>query len=187
MLFHLRTKKFYYHIHIAHFITRDFTHHELTQDSINSRIFYCISISKSLQPCPHLIYRMNILETYGTSDLRRVPFRICSFSGSVTSEIFLIFVSLNTITLFSTSVCCPEAGSYYSSCDSSDSLFSLSSVSESCCSCRFKPSKFPFKRASAHLLCDVSNTKDFLEYLTQMFLNTLHKATYFYFWCYCTK
>ena len=58
--FQLRTKKINYHIHIAHFITRNFTHHELTQDSINSRIFYCISISKSLQPCPHLIYRMNI-------------------------------------------------------------------------------------------------------------------------------
>ena len=29
--FQLRTKKFYYHIHIAHFITRDFAHHELTQ------------------------------------------------------------------------------------------------------------------------------------------------------------
>ena len=60
MLFHLRTKKFHYHIHIVHFITRDFTHHELTQDSIDSRIFYCIALSKSLQPCLHLLYRMNI-------------------------------------------------------------------------------------------------------------------------------
>ncbi len=60
MLFHLRTKKFYYHIHIALFITRHFAHHELTQDIINSRIFYCVAISKSLQPCLHLLYRMDI-------------------------------------------------------------------------------------------------------------------------------
>jgi hypothetical protein len=33
---------------------------------------------------------MNILETYGTSDLSRVPFRISSLNGSVTSLIFLI-------------------------------------------------------------------------------------------------
>ena len=45
--FQLRTKKIYYHIHIAHFITRDLAHHKLTQDSIDSRIFYCIAISKS--------------------------------------------------------------------------------------------------------------------------------------------
>ena len=56
----LRMKKFYYHIHIAHFITRDFAHHELTQDSIDSRIFYCIAISKRQQPCLHPLYRMNI-------------------------------------------------------------------------------------------------------------------------------
>ena len=90
MLFHLRTKKFHYHIHIVHFITRDFAHHELTQNSIDSRIFYCIAISKSLNPCHHLIYRMDILETYGTSDLSRVPFRISSLNGSVTSLILLI-------------------------------------------------------------------------------------------------
>ena len=48
-----------YHIHIAHLITRNFAHHELTQDSINSRIFYCIAISKSLQPCPHFVDGMN--------------------------------------------------------------------------------------------------------------------------------
>jgi len=58
--FQLRTKKFHYHIHITHFIARHLAHHELTQDSINSRIFYCIAISKSLQPCLHLLYRMNI-------------------------------------------------------------------------------------------------------------------------------
>ena len=33
--FLLRTKKLYYYIHIAHFITRDFAHHELTQDKID--------------------------------------------------------------------------------------------------------------------------------------------------------
>lgn len=88
--FQLRTKKFYYHIHIAHFITRHLTHHEFTQDSINSRIFCRIVISKSLQPCLHIFYLMNILETYGTSDLSRVPFRISSLNGSVTSLIFLI-------------------------------------------------------------------------------------------------
>ena len=82
--FQLRTKKFYYHIHIAHFITRHLTHHEFTQDSINSRIFCRIVISKSLQPCLHIFYLMNILETYGTSDLSRVPFRISSLNDSVT-------------------------------------------------------------------------------------------------------
>lgn len=50
--FLMRTKKFYYHVHIAHFITRDFAHHEHTQGSINSHIFYRITISKSLKPCP---------------------------------------------------------------------------------------------------------------------------------------
>ena len=58
--FQLRTKKFYYHIHIAHFITRDFAHHELTQDKIDCRIIDSITISKRLQPCLHLLYRMNI-------------------------------------------------------------------------------------------------------------------------------
>jgi len=58
--FQLRTKKFYYHIHIAHFITRNFVHYKLTQDSINSRIIDSITITERLQPCLHLIYRMNI-------------------------------------------------------------------------------------------------------------------------------
>lgn len=71
--FQLRTKKINYHIHIAHFITRNFTHHELTQDSINSRFFYCISISKSLQPCPHFVDGVYILETFGTSDFVESP------------------------------------------------------------------------------------------------------------------
>lgn len=69
----LRTKKFYHHIHIVHFITRDFTHHELTQDKIDCRIFYCIAVPKSLQPCLHLLYRMDILETFGTSDFVESP------------------------------------------------------------------------------------------------------------------
>ena len=46
--FQLRTKKFYYHIHIAHFITRYFAHHELTQDKIDCRIIDSIAISKRL-------------------------------------------------------------------------------------------------------------------------------------------
>ena len=58
--FQLRTKKFYYHIHIAHFITRDFAHYELTQDKINCRIIDSITISKSLQLCLHLRYRIDI-------------------------------------------------------------------------------------------------------------------------------
>lgn len=60
--FLLRTKKFYDHIHIAHFITRDFAHHELTQDKIDCRIIDSITITERLQPCLHLLYRMNILE-----------------------------------------------------------------------------------------------------------------------------
>ena len=113
--FQLRTKKFYYHIHIAHFITRNFTHHELAQNSINRRIFYCITISKSLQPCLHLIYRMNItlldlllqrLRHLTIVDfLRTSANQASSFALGLTSVIliFLIFISLNTITLFSAS------------------------------------------------------------------------------------
>ena len=56
---HLWTKKFYYHIHIAHFITRNFAHHELAQDEIDCRIIDSITISKRLQPCLHLLYLMN--------------------------------------------------------------------------------------------------------------------------------
>ena len=58
--FQLRKKKFYYHIHIAHFITRNFTHHELTQDKIDCCIIDSITISKWLQPCPHLVDGMYI-------------------------------------------------------------------------------------------------------------------------------
>ena len=119
--FQLRTKKFNYHIHIAHFITRDLAHHELTQDSIDSRIFYCIAITKRLQPCLHLLYRMNILETLrvqATSSsplqdlllqrlrhliiidfLRTSANQASSFALGLASVIliFLIFVSLNAI------------------------------------------------------------------------------------------
>ena len=45
-----------YLFHIVHFITREFAHHKITQDSIDSRI-----------------YRMNILETFGTSDFVESP------------------------------------------------------------------------------------------------------------------
>lgn len=58
--FQLWTKKFYYHIHIAHFITRDFAHHEFTQDKIDCRFIDGITVTQRLQPCPHLIYRMEI-------------------------------------------------------------------------------------------------------------------------------
>ena len=58
--FQLRTKKLYYHFHIAHFITRDFAHHELTQGKIDCSIIDSITISKRLQPCLHLFCRMNI-------------------------------------------------------------------------------------------------------------------------------
>ena len=58
--FQLRTKKFYDHIHIAHFITRDFTHHELTQNEIDCRLVYRIAIAQRLQPSFHLIDSMYI-------------------------------------------------------------------------------------------------------------------------------
>lgn len=105
----LRTKKFYYHIHIAHFIIRDLAHHELTQDSINSCIVYCIAISKSLQPCLHLLYRMSItLQDLLPQRLRHLTIvdflrtsanQASSFALGLASVIliFLIFVSLNTI------------------------------------------------------------------------------------------
>ena len=58
--FQLRTKKFYYHIHIAHFITRDFAHHELTQDEIDCRLVDGIAVAQRLQPCPHFVNGMYI-------------------------------------------------------------------------------------------------------------------------------
>ena len=135
-------KKFYYHIHIAHFITRNFAHHELTQDKIDCSIIDSITISKRLQPCLHLLYRMHItLQDFLLQRLRHLAIvdflrtsanQTSSFALGLASVIliFLIFVSLNTITLFSTSVFYLEAGSCHcSSCYSSDSLFSLSSVS----------------------------------------------------------
>ena len=71
--FQLRTKKINYHIHIAHLITRHLAHHEFTQDRIYCRFIYRIAITQMLQPCPHLIYRMDILETFGTSDFVESP------------------------------------------------------------------------------------------------------------------
>ena len=71
--FQLRTKKFYYHIHIAHFITRHLAHHELTQDKIDCRFIDCIAVNQRLQPCPHLIDSMNItLQNLLLQWLRRV-------------------------------------------------------------------------------------------------------------------
>ena len=61
------------YIHIAHFITRDFAHHELTQDEIDCRLVNRIAIAQRLQPSPHLVDGMYILETYGTSDFVESP------------------------------------------------------------------------------------------------------------------
>ena len=121
--FQLRTKKFYYHIHIAHFITRNFAHHALTQDKIDCRIIDCITITKRLQPCLHLLYRMNItLQDLLLQRLRHLTIvdflrtsanQASSFALGLASVIliFLIFVSLNTITLFSLSESWLETGS----------------------------------------------------------------------------
>ena len=122
--FQLRTKKFYYHIHIAHFITRDFTHHELTQDKIDCRIIDSITISKRLQPCLHLLYCMDItLQDLLLQRLRHLTIVFLLRTSAILEQaqmvlglasvilIFFIFVFLNTITLFSISVSCLEAGS----------------------------------------------------------------------------
>ena len=58
--FQLRTKKFHYLFHIHCVISRDLAQHELTQDKIYCRIVYRIAVTQRLQPCPHLIYRMNM-------------------------------------------------------------------------------------------------------------------------------
>ena len=104
--FQQRTKKFYYHIHIAHFITRDFAHHELTQDKNDCSIIDSITISKRLQPCLHLLYRMNItLQDFLLQRLRHLTIvdflrtsanQASSFALGLASVIliFLIFVIL---------------------------------------------------------------------------------------------
>ena len=124
--FQLGTKKFYYHIHIAHFITRNFTHHELAQDKIDCCIIDSITISKRLQPFLHLLYRMNItLQDLLLQRFRHLTIVFLLRTSAILEQaqmvlglasvilIFLIFVSLNTITLFSTLVSCLAAGSYH--------------------------------------------------------------------------
>ena len=86
------------------------------------RIFYCITISKILQPCPHLLYRMEItLQDLLLQRLRHLTIvdflrtsanQASSFALDLASVIliFLIFVSLNTIMSFSSSVSYLEAG-----------------------------------------------------------------------------
>ena len=70
---------FHYHFRIGKATRRHFAHHELTQDEIDCRLVYRIAIAQRLQSCLHLINCTS-------------PFRISSFSGSVTSRIFLIDV-----------------------------------------------------------------------------------------------
>jgi len=50
----------HYHFRITEATKRHFAHHELTQDEIDCRLIDSITISKRLQPCFHLLYRMNI-------------------------------------------------------------------------------------------------------------------------------
>ena len=122
--FQLRTKKLYYHIHIAHLITRDFAHYELTQDKIDCRIIDSITISKRLQPFLHLPYRMHItLQDLLLQRLRHLTIVFLLRTSAILEQaqmvlglasvilIFLIFVSLNTISLFSALVSWLEAGS----------------------------------------------------------------------------
>ena len=108
--FQLRTKKFYHHIRVHHTVRRNFAHYKLTQDSINSRIIDSITITESLQPCLHLIYRMNItLQDILLQRLRHLTIVFLLRTSAILEEaqmvlglasvilIFLIFVSLNTI------------------------------------------------------------------------------------------
>ena len=135
--FQLGTKKFYYHIHVHHTIRRDLAHHELTQNEIDCRFVYRIAIAQRLKPCLHLIYRMDItlqdllLQWFChltiVDFLRTSANQASSFALGLASVIliFLIFVSLNTITLFSASVSCLEAGSCHNPNLSSPGQISL--------------------------------------------------------------
>ena len=58
--FQLRTKTFNNHIHVHHIISRNLSHHELTQYKFDCRLVYRLAVAQGLQPCPHLIYRMNM-------------------------------------------------------------------------------------------------------------------------------
>ena len=55
----LWAKKFYYLIHVHCVISRDLAHHELTQDKFDCRLVDCIAVTQRLQPCPHIINRMD--------------------------------------------------------------------------------------------------------------------------------
>ena len=58
--FYLWTQTVNNHIHVHHIISRNLSHHELSQDKYDCRLFYRIAVPQRLQPCLHLIYRMNI-------------------------------------------------------------------------------------------------------------------------------
>ena len=58
--FQLWTKTLKNHIHVHHIISRNLSHHELTQDKFDCRLVYRIAVAQRLQPCLHLIYRMNM-------------------------------------------------------------------------------------------------------------------------------
>ena len=121
--FQLRTQTFNNHIHVQYIVSRNHSHHELTQDKFDCRLIYRIAITPRLQPCLHLIYRMDItlqdLFLQWLSHLIIIDFlrtsanQASSFALGLASVIliFLIFVSLNAIALFSLSESWLETGS----------------------------------------------------------------------------
>ena len=113
----------HYHFRITEATRRHFAHHEITQDEIDCSLIYRIAVAQRLQPCPHLIYRrditlqdlllqwlchLTIVFLLRTSAILEQAQMVLGLASVIL--IFLIFVSLNTITLFSTLVSCLEAG-----------------------------------------------------------------------------